>query len=118
MYETGIYRRAGHLAQKHTFSRVFGYFSREDDFLTSSAQFFQRFFTEKPTCLHKIAQKTDGYRDCCICKPTQSLHDAYISLHGFGDLQRGDKNHLTHLQVLYFLQVKKFSREFCSIQAE
>ena len=34
MYETGIYRRAGHLAQKHTFSRVFGYFSREDDFLT------------------------------------------------------------------------------------
>ena len=81
MYETGIYRRAGHLAQKHTFSREFRHFSREDDFLTSSAHFFQRFFTEKPTCLHKIAQKTDGYRDSSIRKPTQSLHDAYISLH-------------------------------------
>ena len=41
MYETGIYRRVGHLAQKHTFSRELVYFSREDDFLTSSAQFFQ-----------------------------------------------------------------------------
>ena len=118
MYETGIYRRAGHLAQKHTFSREFGYFSREDDFLTSSAQFFQRFFTEKPTCLHKIAGKPHGYRDSRIRKPTQSLHEAYISLHGFGALWRGNKNHLTHLQILYFLQVNKFSREFCSIQAE
>ena len=81
MYETGIYRRAGHLAQKHTFSRVFGYFSREDDFLTSSAQFFQRFFTEKPTCLHKIAGKPHGYRVSCSFKPTRCLHDAYISLH-------------------------------------
>ena len=118
MYETGIYRRAGHLAQKHTFSREFRYFSREDDFLTSSAQFFQRFFTEKPTCLHKIAQKTDGYRDSSIRKPTRCLHDAYISLHDFEALQRADENQLAHLQVFCFLQAKKFSREFCSIQVE
>ncbi len=69
-------------------------------------------------CLHKIAQKTDGYRDSCNRKPTRCLHEAYISLHGFGALWRGNENHLTHLQVLYFLQVNKFSREFCSIQAE
>ena len=58
------------LAQKHTFSREFGYFSREDDFLTSSAHFFLRFFTEKPTCLHKIAGKPHGYRDSRNRKPT------------------------------------------------
>jgi hypothetical protein len=104
--------------QKHTFSRELRDFSREDDFSPSSAQFFQRFFIEKPTCLHEIAQKTDGYRDSCFRKPTQSLHDAYISLHDFGALWRVNKNHVTHLQILYFLQVNKFSREFCSIQAE
>ena len=51
-------------------------------------------------------------------KPTQSLHDAYISLHGFGALQRVNKNHLTHLQVLCFLHKGKFSREFCGIQVD
>ena len=90
MYETGIYRRASHLAQKHTFSREFVYFSREDDFSPSSAIFFQRFFTEKPTCLHKIAGKPHGYRDSCNRKPTRCLHDAYISLHGFGKRIRSD----------------------------
>ena len=78
MYETGIYRRAGHLAQKHTFSREFVYFSREDDFLTSSAHFFQRFFHRKaymPTqnrtedrWLSRLLQSQ------AYIKPTRCLH--------------------------------------------
>ena len=51
-----------------------------------------------------------------------SLHDAYTkptqSLHDFGVLQRGNENQLTHSQILCFLQVKKFSREFCGIQVD
>jgi hypothetical protein len=43
---------------------------------------------------------------------------AYISLHDFEALQRADENLLAHLQVFCFLQAKKFSREFCSIQVE
>ena len=62
--------------------------------------------------------RPDGYRVSCSFKPTQSLHDAYISLHDFGVLQRGNENQLTHSQVLCFLQVKKFSREFCGIQVD
>ena len=60
----------------------------------------------------------DGYRVSRSFKPTQSLHDAYISLHDFEALQRADENQLAHLQVFCFLQAKKFSREFWSIQVE
>ena len=73
MYETGIYRRVGHLAQKHTFSRVFGYFSREDDFSPSSAQFFS-VFSQKS--LHAYTKSLENRMVIGILA-FASLHDAY-----------------------------------------
>ena len=73
MYETGIYRRVGHLAQKHTFSRELVYFSREDDFLTSSAQFFQ-WFSQKS--LHAYTKSLENRMVIGIIA-IASLHDAY-----------------------------------------
>ena len=83
--------------------------------------FGQYIFQNLPFSLHAytiLPISPDGYRVSCSFKPTRCLHDAYISLHDFGVLQRGNKNQLTHLQVFCFLQAKKFSREFCGIQVD
>ena len=94
----------------------------------------------QPTCLHDFAFHPRWLSRFLLFQaytmPTQSLHDAYISLHDFEALQRADENQLAHLQVFCFLQeradenqlahlqvfcflqAKKFSREFCSIQVE
>ena len=76
----------------------------------------------QPTCLHDFAFQPRWLSRFLLfqayTKPTRSLHDAYISLHDFEALQRADENLLAHLQVFCFLQAKKFSREFWSIQVE
>jgi len=90
-------------------------------FLVLPIAFFKNFFQNLPFSLHAytiLPFSHDGYRVSCSFKPTRSLHDAYISLHDFEALQRADENQLAHLQVFCFLQAKKFSREFCSIQVE
>ena len=90
-------------------------------FLFLQIAFFQIFFQKFPFSLHAytiLPFSPDGYRVSSSFKPTRSLHDAYISLHDFEALQRADENKLAHLQVFCFLQAKKFSREFCSIQVE
>ena len=90
-------------------------------FLVLPIAFFKNFFQNLPFSLHAytiLPFSPDGYRVSCSFKPTRSLHDAYISLHDFEALQRADENQLAHLQVFCFLQAKKFSREFCSIQVK
>ena len=69
-------------------------------FLVLPIAFFKIFFQNLPFSLHVytiLPFSPDGYRVSFSFKPTQSLHDAYISLHDYGANWLTCRNHLACL---------------------